>query len=379
MTKPTICIVATVPFALRVFMRVHIRKLAGHYNVVLITGGTPDELGDLLDEHVSAIRVTFSRRVALWSDLTALLQLCRILRAGRYDVVHSLMPKTGLLAMVAGRLCGVPHRIHTFTGQVWATRTGLARYALKRLDRLIAWCATGLLTDSLSQRQFLIDQQVVPASRVQVLGQGSVCGVDLARFRPDPEARQRIRAALGISGQAPLILFLGRVNREKGVLDLANAMRDVIRQRPDAHLLVVGPDECGLDVELATLMADMPRNFHRVGYTDHPEHYMASADLLCLPSYREGFGSVIVEAAAVGIPAVASRIYGLTDAVCDLDTGLLHEPGNREQIRAAIDALISDDDRRITMGRRARHRAMACFDQNVVSEAMRQYYQELLR
>ncbi|MET3107581.1 glycosyltransferase involved in cell wall biosynthesis [Oxalobacteraceae bacterium GrIS 2.11] len=373
-----ICIVATVPFALKVFMRAHIEMLAQQNEVTLVTRGSASEMQQLLGPNVSFINVNFARKISFGADLLALFALFGIFKKYRFDVVHSLMPKTGLLAMLAAYFSGVPHRIHTFTGQVWLNKAGLGRSILKTFDRLIAFLATGLLTDSASQRAFLIEQKIVQGQRIAVLGHGSVCGVDLDRFKPNSLIRGNIRLELGIPAAATVVLFVGRVNQDKGVLDLAKAFVQISKALPEMHLLLVGPDEGNLNQLLQEVLAPCGPKYHRIGYTDRPEDYMACSDIFCLPSYREGFGSVIIEAAAVGLPAVASRIYGLTDAVCDEVTGILHEVKNVQQISDALVRLATDENLRATMSLAAQERARSLYSQNIITNEMRRYYDGFL-
>lgn len=376
MTEPRrkIAIVATVPFALQVFMRVHIVALAQRYEVTLITSGPVSALQDFLGPHVTVLEVDFSRKIALLRDLWCLLVLLRLFRARQYDVVHSLMPKTGLLAMLAGWLAGVPCRLHIFTGQVWATKTGVARWALKIMDRLIAACATHVLADSVSQRDFLISQKIVSGAKIAVLAHGSICGVDTSRFAPDLPRRAALREQLGIAVDAVVVVFLGRITPDKGVRDLLNAFTQVHQVLPTTHLFVIGPDESGMDPELAKLAQPFATHYHRIGYTDSPQAYLCGADIFCLPSYREGFGSVLIEAAAMGLPAVASRIVGLVDAVVENETGLLFEAGQVEQLTQALILLAKDDILRQTLAAAALLRATVFFSEDLVSHALLDYY-----
>ena len=358
-------------------MKPHIAMLAEQYEVMLIANGTEQEFSSILNKHVRFIPINIARKVSLWQDMEALFHLHRIFRKERFDVVHSLMPKTALLAMLAAFVAGVPHRIHTFTGQVWANKTGAVRFGLKMLDKLIGKCATGLLTDSLSQRQFLLDQHVAEADKIIVLGNGSVCGVDVERFKPNIEIRNQIRADLGIPENAVVYLFLGRLNKDKGVQDLAHAFAALADDISNAHLLVVGPDEGGMDMMLQHILDKCLGQFHRVGFTNEPENYMACADVFCLPSYREGFGSAVIEAAAVGVPAVASNIYGLADAVKDGETGILHQPKNIQEIEQALLTLTHDKELRQRMSRQAMARVHTFFSTDVIVAAMRDYYKKL--
>jgi len=373
-----ICIVATVPFALIVFMKPHIAMLAEQYDVTLVANGMEQDVALLVGERVRFIRVNISRKISLRSDLVVLLLLYKLFRKERFDVVHTITPKAGLLGMLAAYFAGILPRIHTFTGQVWANKVGVARFGLKVFDKLVAMCATGLLVDSASQRQFLIEQYVVDHNKISVLGNGSVCGVNTERFKPNSSARHQIRTNLGIPDNAIVYLFLGRLNKDKGILDLAHAFAGLASKVPQAHLLVVGPDEGGMDISLQLILAECLGQFHRIGFTNKPEDYMASADIFCLPSYREGFGSVLIEAAAVGVPAVASRIYGITDAVVDGETGILHQPKNIEEIKRALLTLTNDVSLREKMSKQAMTRANRFFSTDILVNEMRQYYQKLL-
>jgi glycosyltransferase involved in cell wall biosynthesis len=207
-----------------------------------------------------------------------------------------------------------------------------------------------------------------------VIGKGAICGVDGERFRPDPVAREQVRSALAIPQEAKVLLFLGRLNRDKGITDLAGAFAKIARNFPDAYLLLVGPDEDGTASRVEQVARQVMDRVRRVEFTHEPERFMAAADVFCLPSYREGFGMVVVEAAAAGLPAVASRIYGITDAVVDGETGLLHPPGDICALAGALTGLLRDAERRIVMGRRARARALADFSKADLSGGLLVFY-----
>jgi len=278
--------------------------------------------------------------------------------------------------MGAAFLARVPVRVHTFTGQVWATKSGLPRELLRSLDKLIAGFATHVLVDSFSQRQFLMEHGVVSHKKSAVLGSGSISGVDTHRFRPDPEARKVLREENAIPEQDVVFLFVGRMNRDKGIPELLGAFEKVAGKLPGTWLLIVGPDE----EAIGSLMDASPvrDRIVKVGYTDTPERYMAAGDVFVLPSHREGFGSTIIEAAAVGLPAVASRIYGLTDAVVDGITGILHDPCDVAGLFDAMARLAEDEDLRRAMGNAARLRAEKDFAMETVTRHVLDFYEEVL-
>jgi glycosyltransferase involved in cell wall biosynthesis len=351
------------------FLREHIAAAAERFDVTVIANsaqapGVPARF----------VRVAIERRIAPLADLKALLELAVLFRRERFDLVHSVTPKAGLLAALAGSLARIPARLHTFTGQVWATRTGTMRGLLKTFDELTASLATRVLADSASQRAFLVAEGVVAPGKCGVLGYGSVNGVDGARFRPDAAARARARAEAGIPAQAVLFLYLGRLARDKGLADLARAFS----QLEDAWLLLVGPDEDGIAGELRAACGASAARLRILAATGVPEQFMAAADVFVLPSYREGFGSVILEAAAAGVPAIATRIYGLTDAVVEGETGCLVPPRDPAALCERMRALQQDGALRARLGRAARERALRDFAPGDLVRALLAVYDGML-
>lgn len=376
MNQARICFVVSSPLTARAFLSGHIAALSRHYSIDLaVDAGGPDGLGDI-PSRARIVQVPIRRKVAPLADLLALLRLVVLFRRERYSAVSSVTPKAGMLAMLAAALARVPLRIHIFTGQVWVTRRGWKRRLLKMADRMMARLATHVLADSPSQRDFMVMEGVAAAGKIRVLGGGSICGVDGERFRPDDGQRARIRQMHGIPESGVVFLFLGRLNRDKGVVDLADAFAALGNDA--AWLLVVGPDEAGLRGEMEHRLGSALARTRFVGYTDRPEDFMAAADIFCLPSYREGFGMVIVEAAAAGIPAIGSRIYGVTDAIEEGETGLLHRPGDTAGLAGLMAMLAEDAERRQAMGEAARERALRLFSAEAVIEAWLRFYGQLL-
>lgn len=370
-----VCLVTTSVLIVRFFLIPYLRRLSEVYEVTLAVDTDDQEFLRGYGLNVRVVPIAIERRISPWRDVVAFGRLARLFSREHFDVVHSFSPKGGLLAMLAARMCHVGVRLHTFTGQVWANRSGLMRAVLKAADRITAWCATQVFADSASQQKFIEQEGVTPAGRgCRVLAGGSISGVDLARFQPDRGTRARVRDELGVPRDALLFLFVGRLARDKGVLDLAQAFAELASERRDCYLLFVGPDEDRLAAPIEAVAAEGKDRLRFRGYTPAPEQFVAAADVLCLPSYREGFGVVIIEAAACGIPAVASRIYGITDAVVEEETGILHDPGNEAEIAAALRRFAENPGLRQQMGRAARARVEREFSEDRVIGAVLDYY-----
>lgn len=357
-----------------VFMLPHLRELQTCWRLHVMAN---THEADLLIKRGLNVPVEFApveRQIRPWADIKALWCLFKKFRTERPFAVHTLTPKAGLLGMCAAWLARVPVRVHTFTGQVWVTRQGPMRWVLKAADHCIAVLATDILVDSHSQRRFLIQEGVISAQGSAVLGEGSICGVDTQRFSPSRSVRQQVRADIGCFSDTLVCLYLGRLNREKGVLDLASAFAQVANKHPKAELWVVGPDENNTFVNMKTILGACSHQLRRVGYTNQPERFMQAADLFCLPSYREGFGSAVIEAAACGVPALASRIYGLTDAVVEGETGWMHEAGNVGDLAAQLNALLQAPTKLQSMGEAARANVERVFEQSLITNAMLDFY-----
>lgn len=373
-----VCFVVASPLSVNAFLQSHLHALADRYHVSLCVNAEKSGFQLRIDPRVEVLHFDIRRPISPWRDLFALLALWRLFRRRRFDLVHSLTPKAGLLAMVAACAARVPNRVHIFTGQVWANRRGVSRSLFRHIDMLIARCATVVMADSDSQRRFLEAEGVVSHGVTRVAGHGSVCGVDSQRFRPDSQLRAEVRATLGVPPDACVFLFLGRINRDKGVLDLAAAFAELGRSRPDAWLWMVGPDEENLRFEMVRILGSCAARVCWVGPTSEPERYFSAADVLTLPSYREGFGAVVIEAAAAGIPAIASRIYGLIDAVEEGVTGLLFPAGDAAGLGAMMKILLDQPGMRRKSGARARERALRDFSPAILSQAWCDLYAELL-
>jgi glycosyltransferase involved in cell wall biosynthesis len=254
----------------------------------------------------------------------------------------------------------------------------LGRELLKSADRLIVLNANYILTDSESQRVFLERETVVKSGQAVVLGAGSISCVDLDRFRPNEEVRQRIRVEWGGAPNAYFLLFVGRLNHDKGVLDLARAFAELSRDFDDIWLAGVGPDEARINNEFERYCGIALSRMRRISYTATLANAMIAADVFALPSYREGFGSVVIEAAACGIPSIGTNIYGLSDAIIDGKTGILIPRSDICALEVAMARLALNGDERRVMGEKARMRVVDEFQQCIIVNALLAFYKHTL-
>ncbi len=380
--KPYIkfCLVTTSPLIVQFFLIPHLRKLVQHYEVTLIVNEDCSKL--LAHESLEAIEmkiIPIKRKISPFTDLISFFKLFIFFRQRKFNAIVTVAPKAGLLGILAATLAGCRIRCHIFQGEVWANKHGVKKWLLKSLDKLMASFATHLLVVSQSERTVLIKEGVIEAEKSKVIGAGSICGVDTNRFHFDKKRRAELRAEIGVSEQALLILYLGRVTKDKGVSDLAQAWNSLANRHSNLHLAIVGPDEGNLKAEITNLVSrGNAGKIHFFGHTFHPEFWLTAADMLALPSYREGFGMVVIEAGSVGIPVVASRIYGISDAMIDGVTGLTHTPGNIPELERRLDKLIVTPSLRKQFGEAARTRVIREFEQEVVIDQYISYWESII-
>lgn len=373
--KLNIARVSTVPFFVLTQLKTQIEALSASGMVVTVIA-SPDEMSDKLASNKSFtyVPINIERAISPTKDFSSLVALSRVFKTFKFDIVHSTTPKAGLLSAIAGYFAKTPVRLHTFTGQPWVTTTGIKRSVLMFCDKVIARLNTHCYADSASQRAFLIASGIIRAEKISVIGAGSLAGIDLERFDPCRYSVNEVRALredLSIPETGTILLFVGRITPDKGISELISAFRDIVKDKDNVFLVLVGPFESvGESIINQVDDARVRDKIRTVGFSSEPEKYMALADLLCLPSYREGFGTVVIEAAAMGTPAIGTDIYGLSDAIVNGKTGVLVPVRDSTALKEGILSALNDPKMLLAMGVAARGRAIRDFGSKTCSELL---------
>ena len=331
-------------------------------------------------EGVRHLAVPMERGMDPLRDLASLRALVRTLRDLRPHVVDASTPKAGLLVMLAAVLTRVPCRVHTLRGLRCETMSGPGRAVLLGATRLTCALAHQVLCVSPSLRRRAIALGVVPAARAVVLGTMGR-GVDLARFTAGAGDRARaatLRARCGIPAGALVLGFVGRLARDKGLVELAAVWQRLRARYPRLHWVVVGPPDPtdAIPAHLDAALDTDPR-VHRLGHVDDLVPAYLLMDVLALPTYREGIANVLLEAAALEIPSVASRVTGCVDAVADGVTGTLVPPRDVDALAAAVGAYLDDPALRRQHGRAGRARVARLFRQEDMWAHLHRTYADL--
>jgi len=327
-------------------------------------------------------KVEMLRCITPLRDLGAIFRIWRCLRQIRPEIVHGCTPKGGLLGMIGAWLAGVPLRIYHIYGFPSVTATGLKCVLLRWSKKVACLLAHQVLCLSERNRELAVEEGLCPAAKIGISGFPN--GVDArGRFNPasiEADTRRETRANYGIPDSALVMSFVGRIVRDKGLVELTSAWQILREEFPTLHLLVAGSfepyDPVPPDVE-HVLRTDS--RIHLAGYVDNPVPIYAVTDVFAFPTYREGFCLVAVEAAAMELPVVATRISGVVEAVQDGVTGTLVPPRDAEALAGAVRTYLNDPDLRRRHGCAGRDPVLRDFDPETLCQEMHQEYVRLLR
>jgi glycosyltransferase involved in cell wall biosynthesis len=384
--KVKLVYVTTVPLTLRLFVQGQIGYMKSKgFDVVAISSPGPD-LQELAALHeIPVYSVNMMRGISPLKDLLAFSQLARIFMRTRPQIVHASTFKAGLLSMIAASMASVAVRVYTLRGLVSELDPGPMNKLFKVLESIACRCACQVLAVSHSVADATVRDGICPRGKIRVLGNGSSNGVDAHdRFNPariDEQEALGLRKQYGISQNAVVIGFVGRLVRDKGIIELADAWSKLRLRYENAYLLISGPEERGDPVPQQVM--ETLRNDPRVKFTGllsrsaMARHYRIM-DLVVLPTYREGFPNVVLEAGAMQLPVVATRVTGCVDAVVSGVTGELVPRKDTSALEAAIGHYIDDPSLRLLHGKAGRERVLKSFTQESIWEAHHNEYLRLL-
>lgn len=368
---------STVSTSLNTFCRGTLRRLAQTYDVVAVS--TPDdELYEMAQrEGVRVVGVAMRRPISPLHDLCSLLRLIRVFRRERPDMVHSITPKAGLLSMIAAWVCRVPVRVHTFTGLVFPTATGLKKKILMLTDRITCACATHIVPEGEGVKNDLINYGIT-RKPLRVLGYGNVRGVDMQHYSRTPEVMAAAQPIMR-SGVFTFV-FVGRVVRDKGINELVQAFVRLNAQEPATRLILVGRFEDDLDPVLPQTRQMIEQNeaIEAVGSQADVRPWLAASDALVFPSYREGFPNVVLEAGAMGLPSIVTDINGSREIIVEGENGVIVPPRDADALYAAMLRFIEAPAEVAEMAANAREMIASRFEKSFVEQCLFDYYKEIL-
>lgn len=378
MTRKKICFVVSSPYTVKAFLTNHIKALSEFYEIYVIANMENVDKDILVDTPISHIEnIKIVRGISIFEDISALLKIKKYLKKEKFDAVHSVTPKAGLLGMLASKNAGVKNRVHIFTGQVWHTKKGFIRNLLKTIDRLIVKSSTQILVDGEPQRRFLIKNGILTENKSSVLGKGSISGVDIKKFFKDNDIANAVKKELSIKENDLVFMFLGRLKSEKGIMELVDAFNILSHKYDNVKLVLVGEDE-------ENMYHYIKKNVEKsdkvvvYGQTAEPYRLLQVADVFCMPSHREGFGLSVLEASLMEKPIICSDTYGLADTVIDNVTGIRHKANDSHSLLIAMEKLYLEDALRINLGKNGRKYVLDNFKSETISKEWVKFYRKML-
>jgi lipopolysaccharide/colanic/teichoic acid biosynthesis glycosyltransferase/glycosyltransferase involved in cell wall biosynthesis len=381
MPERHIALIVTVPVS-TIFFRDQITRLreAG-YRVTFICSPGPERAA-VEEEGAEFIAIPMEREIAILKDLRSLWRLWRVLLEMRPDITNVGTPKAGLLGGIAAKMAGVPVRIYTIHGLRLEGAKGLKRAILGMMERISCGCGQYVRCVSPSLRDRVVKLRLVLPEKAYVVAAGSANGIDAEHFRSTPtriEEGAGVRLRSGIPAYAPVIGFVGRFTRDKGIAELYGAFLRLKEKFPELRLLLLGRFEDGDPVDAAVRDGlEANPNVVFAGVVKDTPRYYAAMNVLALPTYREGFGNVCIEAQAASVPVVTTRVTGAADSVLDGVTGLLVPSRDEAALAGALAELLGNPGRTKHMGKVAAEWVHDRFRREIVWDALVEDYKRIL-
>lgn len=369
--------ISTVPISLAEVLKGQLKMLNEYYDVVAVS--SPGEAMSIIRERegVRIVEIPMERRISLVKDLLSLIRMIWLFSKERPFMIHSITPKAGLISMLAGWITRVPIRMHTFTGLVFPTATGHKQQLLIWMDRLTCACATHINPEGEGVKRDLLYYRITKKP-LKVIANGNVNGVDLIYFdRTEMVLKQ---AVLYQQKECFTFCFVGRMVGDKGINELVSAFVHLHKLYPQVRLLLVGPLEKKLDPLLPetekTIQEHAAINF--VGFQSDVRPFLAASDVFVFPSYREGFPNVVLQAGAMGLPAIVTDISGCNEIILSNENGVIIPSKDEDALYQAMEYLLLHPEEVRHMSEKARPLIVSRYDQKIVWEALLKEYRQLI-
>lgn len=376
-----LCFVATTSITLKSFVigtAEYLHQEAG-YDITFICDND-ETFAASLPSYAHYVPIPMKRGISL-GGIGAMLKMAKVFRREKFDMVQYSTPNASLYAALASKLAGIPVRLYCQWGMAYVGFHGIKRAIFKSIEKLVCSLSTWVEPDSFGNLKFSHSEGLYPKNKGSVIWNGSASGVNLNKFDISQKAFwcEEIRKKYAIPSDAIVFGFVGRITRDKGINELLAAFKAILEEMPDAYLLIIGNAELTSAVDMS-LYQWAQENTHAIfcGSTNVVEQYLSAMDMYILPSYREGFGMVVVEAEAMGVPVIVTDIPGPTDAMIPNETGLVAKKADVDSLVIAMEELANSAEKRQEFGIAAHRFAVENFEQQRLFQAILQDRKRLL-
>lgn len=359
MSRKKICLICTVTQTSGAFLVPMAEYFHQHkqWDISLLCSLNDPQYLELIPEGVRYIPMPMKRGISL-GGIATFFKLFKLFRKEKFDLIQYCTPNASLYASLAGWMARVPVRLYCQWGMIFVSfPKGLKRWIFKTMEKTICRLSTHVQPDSHGNLNLCHELKLYPEEKGSVVWNGSTCGIDLKKFdiSQKPRWRKAVRQSLNLPDQAVVFGFVGRITRDKGINELLTAFREIEQKYPDLYLILVGPmeEDGNVDEALCQWAAEHPR-VRLCGYCANVEQYLSAMDCYVLPSYREGFGTSIIEAEAMELPIIATDIPGPREAMCQGVTGVMVSPRDSGALRAGMETMAGDAALREQYGKEGR-------------------------
>ena len=381
--------ITTVPLSLKVLLKGQLRFMASNGFDVKGVSSEGEELREVHEnEGIAVEAITMSRKITPFQDLKSLWEMWNFLRKEKPQIVHTHTPKAGIIGMLAARLAGVPHRLHTVAGLPLMEATGTKRKILNFVERLTYSSATRVYPNSKGLYDFILQNNFTQSNKLKIIANGSSNGINTTFFSPAQVSeieKVALREKLNIQPDDFVFVFVGRIVSDKGINELIKAFSELQtaenNELTGIKLLLVGGLENDLDPLNPETLAEINQNkdIISVGFQQDVRSFFAIADALVFPSYREGFPNVVMQAGAMGLPSIVSDINGCNEIIIEGENGLIIPPKNVEKLKEKMLTLAKDKNLYTKLKGNSRRMIENRYEQSVVWNALLEEYEGLLQ
>ncbi|MGL6038104.1 MAG: glycosyltransferase family 4 protein, partial [Soonwooa sp.] len=375
MSKPKLIRVTTVPISLEKLLGKQLSFMDQHFDLTAVSADASAlvEVGKKLG--VKSYPVEMTRQITPVQDLKALWKMYRFLKSERPDLIHSHTPKAGLVSMLAAKLAGVPHRLHTVAGLPLMEAQGLKRKILMLVEQLTYTAATHVYPNSKGLSDFILENKLTTSSKLKVIANGSSNGIDTTYFDKDNLDQNDLlvlKKSLKIEDDDKVFIFVGRLVGDKGLNELIEAFDEIGKNNTATKLILVGTFEDELDPLQTSTLEKIKSNSNiiNVGWQTDVRPYLAIADILTFPSYREGFPNVVLQAGAMGLASIVSNINGCNEIIIENKNGLIIPVKNKKALAEAMQKLLNDQVLLNSLKTNARPLIVDRYQQQVIWDAL---------
>ncbi len=382
--KKKIIRVTTVPSSMTGLLTGQLRFMSKHFDVLGVSSkGYEDHLFQLEElEGVPSYAIEMTRQITPIQDLKALWQLYRLFKKEKPFIVHSHTPKAGTLAMIAAKLAGVPHRLHTIAGLPLLEATGTKRFILNTVENITYRCATKIYPNSFGLYDIILEHKFTSKNKLKVLANGSSNGIDTTHFSKehyDVPYQKELRKTLQIEETDFVFSYLGRMVKDKGINELVSAFTKLNKVHKNIKLLLIGEYEEDLDPLLPETTEAIHANPNMIftGWVNDVRPYFAIADALTFPSYREGFPNVVMQAGAMELASIVTNINGCNEIIKNNLSGLIIPVKDEAALLNAMKYILEHPEEAHAMGKKSRQHIVSNYEQHVVWNAILDEYNNL--